>query len=140
MGNKEIRSHLDAVHAVSPDADLFTGLIVEGVIKKINCHGIISTVSRTESDLKRYPDPQNMEAIKEYRTAIKDILKYLNFLDINDKLNKPYLHLAIHGMKDSVHGKSALEIGTRYGETCSPEIKEWFIRKIVTIQTSLKIS
>lgn len=130
LGNKEIRSHLDAIHAVSPDADLFTDIIVEGVIKKINCHGIISTVSRTEADLNRYPCPQNKEAINEYRSAIKDILKYLNILDKSDNLIKPYLHLAIHGMKDSVHTPLAIEFGTRYGETCSPEIKEWFIEKI----------
>jgi hypothetical protein len=131
LGNKEIRSHLDAVHAVPPGADVFTDIIVEGVINKINCHGIISTVSRTEADLNRYPCPQNKEAIKEYRSTIKDILKYINILDKNDKLIKQYLHLAIHGIRDSVHGPLAIEIGTRFGETCSPEIKEFFIKKII---------
>lgn len=130
LGNKEIHSHLDAVHAVSPKADLFTGEIVEGVIKKINCHGIISTISRTKADLNRYPDTQNKEAIKEYRSTIKDILKYLNILDKNDNLIESYLHLAIHGKQDDVHEPLVIEIGTRNCETCSTEIKEWFIKKL----------
>lgn len=130
MGSKEIRSHIDAVHAVSPKADLFTGEIADGVIKTINCHGIISTVSRTIADLNRPPNPQNQEAIKEYRSTIKDILKHLCILDQNDILIKPYLHLAIHGIGNAVHGPLAIEIGTRNGETCSSEVKEWFIKKL----------
>jgi len=47
MGSKKIRSHIDALHAYSPKADEFTGDIVEGVVNKINCSGIIAIVSRT---------------------------------------------------------------------------------------------
>ncbi len=127
FGSKSIRSHIDAVHAVT---EFFTGEIVEGVIKKINCHGIVGTVSRTVVDLNRFPNNQNKEAIEEYRLIIKHILKHLDVLDKDDKLVKPYLHLAIHGIKDSVHGPNVIEIGTRDGETCSSEVKEWFIKEL----------
>lgn len=131
VGSNKIRSHIDAVHAVPPKAELFTGEIVERVITSINCNGIISTVSRTIADLNRLPNQQNEEAIKEYRSVIKDMLNRFHILDKNGKLTKPYLHLAIHGIKDTVHGPKVIEIGTLIGKTCSPEVKKWFADKLV---------
>ena len=84
LGDKFIRAHVDAVHAVPPYADQFTGEIVMGLINKINCSGIISKVSRKKIDLNRRRDVNNKEII----------------------------------------------IGTRNGESCSNEIKEWFIEEI----------
>lgn len=131
LGDKNIRSHIDALHAAAPHADMYTGKIVEGVIKKINCHGIISTVSRDDADLNRYPNQKNSEAIKEYRQAIKDILEHIGILnEENEILIAPYLHLAIHGIQNKVHGPKSIEIGTRLGKTCSPKVKDWFLRKL----------
>lgn len=127
LGDKNIRSHIDALHAAAPHADMYTGKVVEGVIKKINCHGIISTVSRDDADLNRYPNQKNSEAIKKYRQTIKGILEHIGILnEENERVIKPYLHLAIHGIRNKVHGPETIEIGTRLGKTCSKEVKEWF--------------
>ena len=126
LGDKNIRSHIDALHAAAPHADMYTGKIVEGIIKKINCHGIIGTVSRDNADLNRYPDQKNSKAIKEYRQTIGNILEHMGILnEEKERVMKPYLHLAIHGIKNKVHGPEVIEIGTRSGKTCSPEVKKW---------------
>ena len=44
---RAIYCQADAQHAVPPKADLFTGEIVENLMEKIKCAGVISTVSRT---------------------------------------------------------------------------------------------
>ena len=112
LGNTQIRTHVDAVHAVPPYADQFTGEIVMGLINKINCSGIISKVSRKKIDLNRRRDVNNKEAIDEYRNAIHSILTYLSLFEENNQiLKQPYLHLAIHGMKDT-HNKEII-IGTK---------------------------
>ena len=128
MGRKDIRSHIDAVHASPPGSDKYTGDIVEGIINEINCSGIISTVSRREVDLNRLRDKNNKEAIDEYRNTIRKILAHLNILDEAGELKKPYLHLAIHGMKDE-WGKDII-IGTLHNKSCSQEIKDWFVQEI----------
>ena len=128
LGKEEIRAHIDAVHACPPEADEFTGEIVEGVVNKINCSGIIAIVSRTTVDLNRPRNNNNKEAIDEYRQTIREILEYIDILDKDTELSKPYLHLAIHGMKDKPNEN--IEIGTLNGKTCSPEVKEWFIKEI----------
>lgn len=127
LGSKKIRSHIDAVHACPPEADEFTGDIVEGVVNKIDCSGVIAIVSRTKVDLNRPRNNNNKEAIDEYRQTIREILEHTNFLDENGRLSTPHLHLAIHGMRDR---DEEIEIGTRYGKTCSPEVKKWFVNEI----------
>jgi len=128
LGSKEIQSHLDAIHACPPEADEFTGDIVEGVVNKINCSGIVAVVSRLKADLNRPPNSKNREAIEEYRQTIREILDHTDILDENEKLRKPYLHLAIHGMRNNWN--EDIEIGTLHGKTCSPEVKVWFINEI----------
>ena len=128
MGSKKIRSHIDAVHACPPKADEFTGDIVEGVVNKINCSGIIAIVSRTIVDLNRPRNSNNEEGIDEYRQTIREILGHIGNLDGNGKLSRPHLHLALHGMKDKWNVD--IEIGTQHGKTCSPEVKEWFVSEI----------
>lgn len=127
LGSKEIRSHIDAVHACPPNADEFTGDIVEGVVKRINCSGIIAIVSRKIVDLNKPRNYNNKEAIDEYRQTIREILDHTNTLDKNRNLSRPYLHLAIHGMRDR---DKEIEIGTLHGKTCSREVKEWFVNEI----------
>jgi len=127
FGSKAIRSHIDAVHACLPRVDKFTGDIVEGVVNKINCSGIVAIISRTTADLNRPRNNNNKEAIDEYRQTIREILEHTNTLDNNGRLLKPHLHLAIHGMKDI---DIEIVIGTLYGKTCSPEVKEWFVNEI----------
>ncbi len=139
LGDKGIRTHIDALHAAPPCSDKYTGEIVEGVIKEINCHGIIATVSRTIADLNRLPNQKNEEAIKEYRQTIKDILEHIGILNENEKLIKPYLHLAIHGIRNTVHGPLSIEIGTRSGKTCSSEVKDWFIEKLKGCNLKIQI-
>ena len=130
LGSKEIYSHIDAVHAHPQNADEFTGGIVEGVVKGINCSGIIAIVSRTIADLNRPRNGNNKEAIDEYRQTIREILEHIDNLDGNGKLRRPYLHLAIHGMDDKWNAD--IEIGTRHGETCSQDVKDWFVNEIET--------
>ena len=125
LGSKEIRSHIDAVHACPPKAHEFTGDIVERVVNKINCSGIVAIRSRKDADLNRPRNNNNKKAIDEYRQTIKQILEHIDYLDENGRLLKPFLHLAIHGMRDK--WKEDIEIGTLYGRTCSLEVKDWFI-------------
>lgn len=128
LGSKDIRSHIDAIHAALPCSDKFTGDIVEGVVNKINCSGIIAIVSRTIVDLNRPRNINNEEGIDEYRQTIREILGYIGNLDGNGKLSRPYLHLALHGMKDKWNVD--IEIGTLHDKACSPEVKEWFVSEI----------
>ena len=128
LGNNNIRTHLDAVHACPPEADEFTGEIVEGVIDKAGCSGIIAVVSRTKADLNRPRARRNKEAIDEYRKTLRLILEHLNILDKQGKLFKPYLHLALHGMKDDWNQE--IEIGTLRGQSCVPEIRDWLVESI----------
>jgi N-formylglutamate amidohydrolase len=128
LGSKDIRTHIDALHACPPEADEFTGDIAEGVVNKINCSGIIAIVSRTIVDLNRPRNSNNKEGIDEYRQTKRDILEHIGNLDGNGKLSRPYLHLAFHGMKDKWN--LDIEIGTLHGKTCSPEVKEWFVSEI----------
>ena len=128
LGSKKIRSYIDALHACPPKADEFTGDIVKGVVNKINCSGIIAIVSRTIVDLNRPRNINNKEAIDEYRQTIREILEHIGNLDGNGKLSRPYLHLAIHGMRDK--GNVDFEIGTLHGKTCSPEVTKWLVNEI----------
>lgn len=124
MGDNTIYSHIDAVHAVSPGADELTDEIVEGVVEKINCSGIISTVSRKKADLNRPRCEKNKDAVDEYRQTIREILDHLGIVNEKGKLIKPYLHLAIHGMAN--REEKDIEIGTRFGRTCDPLVRDWF--------------
>jgi hypothetical protein len=126
-GKGYICGHVDALHAMPPATDLYTERIVEGLIKEIGCAGIISTVSRLDYDLNRIPNGKDDSGIIEYWNTIKDILHYLQILEYkNEKLISPYLHLSIHGMKDSNYGPFAIEVGTQNGRSCSLLVKKWF--------------
>ena len=128
LGNKDIYSHIDALHACPPQEDRFTGNIVERIINEINCSAIIAAVSRKIVDINRPRNEKNSEAIDEYRDAIRQILEHLSILNENCKLSRPYLHLAIHGMKDDYN--KDIEIGTRYGTTCSQGVKDWILAEL----------
>ncbi len=126
-GKGMISGHVEALHAASPYADLFTDKIVENIIKQTGCAGIISTVSRRHIDLNRIPNRYNAGGIKEYRTTIDNILEFLDLISHDSNhLKKPYLHLSFHGMKDVHHGPYAIEVGTIHGQSCSSEIRKWF--------------
>ncbi|MFB6465573.1 hypothetical protein ACE38V_02015 [Cytobacillus sp. Hz8] len=133
-GHDHLYSHLDAQHAMPPEADLFTAQIVEQVIEKTGCFGIISQISRTIADLNRKPNGRNNEALEEYRKTIKSNLLQLGILnqETNTSLH-PYLHLTIHGMRDLHHGPYAIEIGTQNGRSCSPDVLQWFQHTITTL-------
>lgn len=130
-GNTGVYCHIDALHAASPNADLFTDEIVERIIEKTGCSGIIGTISRTVADLNRRSNGQNDAALLEYRNTIKEIVQHLEIWDEqNIMISKPYLHLSIHGMKDIHHGSAAIEIGTSKGKSCSSEIMDWFYKTV----------
>jgi len=129
LGTKQIRSHIDAVHACPPKADEFTGDVVEGVVNKIDCSGIIAIVSRTEADLNRPRNSNNKEAIDEYRQTLREILEHIDNLDENGMSSRPYLHLAIHGMMEDKRNED-IEIGTLHGKTCSLLVRDWFVNEI----------
>jgi len=127
LGEKGIRSHIDALHAQPPCSDKFTGDIVEGVVSQINCSGIVATVSRKEIDLNRPRNGHNKDAIDEYRQAIRDILSHIGVLEDNGKLSRPYLHIAIHGLSNK--WEKDIIIGTKFGQTCSEDVKSWLVGK-----------
>lgn len=117
LGNKYIYSHVDAVHACPPLSDKFTGEIVEGIVNRINCSSIIATVSRRNANLNRPRNNESREAIDECRLTIRQILKHLDILEKDGNLKRPYLHLAIHGMKNDWNKE--IEVGTRFDKSCS---------------------
>lgn len=123
--------HVEAIHATPPGADRYTENIVLGIMTQSNCAGIISTVSRQVADLNKGSDGANNEGLKEYRESIRDILDQLCILEENEKINRNYLHLSIHGMKDDHYGPFAIEIGTRNGQSCSKEMKKWLKETLV---------
>ncbi len=131
LGSRGICSHLDAQHAMRPEADLFTDRIVDQVREKTECACIISTTSRKVADINRNPDGRNNEAVLEYRDTIKNILYNIGILKPpKEQIQGPYLHLTIHGMKDIHYGPYAIEIGTQNGQSCSPEIMKWFMSRM----------
>jgi len=137
LGSKNIYAHVDAVHTCPPKHDKSTGEIVEGIVKEISCSAIIGTVSRTEADINRPRNEKNREVIDEYRDTIRQILEHIDILDKDGKLSRPYLHLAIHGIQDDYN--KDIEIGTRYGATCSKSVKDWVLEEINKSLTSFGI-
>lgn len=125
-GNGVLCCHVEAIHAAPPAADRYTENIVLGIMAQTQCAGIISTVSRQIADLNKAADGFNDEALQEYRNSIREIMDDLGILQSNNKINRNYLHISIHGMKDEHHGPFAIEIGTRNGQSCSKEMKKWF--------------
>jgi hypothetical protein len=139
-GNGFVCCHTDALHAMPPEADLYTDSIVVKLIALTGCAGIIGTVSRKTADLNRIPSVANEAAWKEYKEALSGFLRRLDILDTDDhRLTKPYLHLAIHGMKDQYYGPYAIEIGTRYGKSCSPNVREWLCNTLAAKAKIAKI-
>jgi len=137
FGTSAIRAHIDSVHAHPPNSDMFTGKIAEGIAEQVNCSCIIATVSRDICDLNRERSKKNAAGIDEYRTAVKQIQNHINNLNVNEKSTRPYMHLAIHGMKDE-HGRD-IEIGTLHNKTCSTNIKNWFLNRIKTFYERVTI-
>lgn len=128
IGSSDIYVYIDAVHTQPPKSDLYTDKIVYGVIKKTNCSGLVSKISRETADLNRPICKNNKKAILEYREAIYNILNNLNILDKNNNLITPFLHIAIHGMKN--YENKDIEIGTLNNTLCNYEISKWFINQI----------
>lgn len=121
---------IDAVHATSPQADKFTGEIAREVTRKTSCHCIISTMSRIIADINRPRNSSNEAAIEEYRNAIREMLQSAEILNSHGTLKRPFLHLAIHGMRD--RPDKDVEIGTRHGATCSASIRDWIVKRFCT--------
>ena len=128
LGNPNINCHIDAVHSKRPQGEINTKKLVIEIVKNTDCSGIYALISRIDMDLNRPLNEINEPAILEFREAILSILKHLNILDNSNKLIKPYLQLALHGMRNYAHKE--IEIGTRNNQTCSNEIFLWFKKKL----------
>lgn len=148
LGAGLIRGHIEALHAAGRGKDIYTDEIVDNVISSTRCAGIIGLKSRYTADLNRPLDytgtgisPDNqVRAINEYREAVFNILKFLQLLDDDNHLNKPYLHLSIHGIKDSTHDENTIEIGTCFGSSCSTEVCNWvsnYIKDYFTVREKM---
>ena len=128
LGNSNIKCHIDAVHSENPRGEINTKELVIEIVKKTDCCGIYSLISRKEMDLNRSLNRTNEPVILEFRDLIFSILQHLQILDVNNKLIAPYLQLALHGMKN-VPDKE-IEIGTRYNQTCSEDLFIWFRKNL----------
>ncbi len=135
LGNPNINCHIDAVHSKGPKGEINTKKLVIEIIKKTDCSGIYSLISRTDMDLNRPLNETNEPAILEYRTVVFSILNHLRILDSHKKLIRPYLHLALHGMRDNI--QKEIEVGTINNQTCSDEILIWFRTKLEEISKEL---
>ena len=112
---------LDAVHAASPRSDAHTGEIAEAAARRLGSHCVIALVSRTRADLNRPRSPANAAAINEYRGAIRACLESTGLFRLEGSVRTPFLHLAVHGMKNT--SRCDIEIGTRHGRTCSRDVE-----------------
>jgi len=128
LGNPDINCHIDALHSKRPRGEINTKKLVIEIIKNTNCSGVYALISRIDMDLNRPKNETNEPAILEYREVIYSILKHLKILDNGNKLIKPYLQLALHGMRNFAHKE--IEIGTRDNQTCSNEIFFWFQKRL----------
>ena len=128
LGNSNINCHIDDVHSKNPQGEINTKKLVIEIIKNTDCSGIYALISRIDMDLNRPLNEINEPAILEFREGILSILKHLKILDNNNKLIKPYLQLALHGMRNYAHKE--IEIGTRNNQTCSNETYLWFQKKL----------
>ena len=128
LGNPNINCHVDAVHTKNPQAEINTKNLVIEIIKNTNCSGIYALTSRRVMDLNRPLNKTNKPAILEFRRAILSILRDLEILDCSDRIVKPYMQLAFHGMKNYAHKE--IEIGTRDNQTCSNDIFQWFSKEL----------
>ena len=128
LGNPNINCHIDAVHSKRPQGEINTKKLVIEIVKNTDCSGIYALISRIDMDLNRPLNEINEPAILEFREAILSILKHLNILDNSNKLIKPYLQLALYGMRNYAHKE--IEIGTRNNQICSNEIFLWFQKKL----------
>ncbi len=135
LGNPNINCHIDAVHSKGLKGEINTKQLVIEIIKKTDCSGIYSLISRTEMDLNRSLNETNEPAILEYRAAVFSILNHLKILDNSKKLMRPYLHLALHGIRDNI--QKEIEVGTINNQTCSNEIFIWFKKKLEEISKEL---
>jgi N-formylglutamate amidohydrolase len=113
---------LDAPHAARPSSDLHTGSIVQQAADRLACHVVVGLVSRTVADLNRAPTESSRGAVSEYRQFLEQAVMAAG-LDPDGKLTRDFLHLSIHGMKD--REEYDFELGTRDGETCSPQVESW---------------
>jgi hypothetical protein len=113
---------IDAVHAAGPRADARTGVIADVAAARLGAHCIVATTSRTVADLNRPRTAKNAEAIDEYRSVIHRLLESAKVLDGGGKIRHPFLHIAVHGMRDNV--RCDIEIGTRHGQTCSQDVSD----------------
>lgn len=127
LGDTETCVMYDALHAASPKSDLYTGELVEELVKSFNLSGVISKVSRTTMDINRPLNSSNAPGIIEFREIIRIILENKNLLNEDNTLKKHFLQLSLHGMKNNSYD---FEIGTRYAKTCSDNIQDWFTKEL----------
>jgi N-formylglutamate amidohydrolase len=131
LGVMGFRVHVDAVHAAKPKSDLLTGELVEKIVSLYPCSGIIAKISRQIADLNRAPiadNPTSVVVTRAYRDAIHRILEHNQLLDEHHQgLWLPYLHIALHGMRDDHNTPHTIELGTRYGQSCAPEVRDWAV-------------
>lgn len=113
---------IDAVHAAKPNSDKYTGKIVAAVAASTGCNAIIAIGSRDVADINRPPNEKNSRAVNEFRNTINHLLNYSGLLNETGNLVSPVLHLAIHGMAYNLNAD--IELGTCYGQSCSPQILE----------------
>jgi len=124
IGKTHPRVLVDAVHAKFPDGEVNTGRLVDEVVDRADCSGIVARVSRKEADLNRPFTDENKSALRHYRGAVYNILHEGHLLDDSLRTIRPFLHIALHGMHDIRNGPDIV-LGTRKGRVCDPVICEW---------------
>lgn len=137
IGQPKFNSVIDALHAASPKADINTSKIVRSIIEKIDASGIISKVSRTKMDLNRPINDQNRLGVLEYRQSLRDIVVSKGILIQDNIISKKFLHISVHGMAKS--RITDFEIGTRNGESCSEDIRDWFCTRLQDISVNFGV-
>jgi len=63
----------------------------------------------------------------EYRQTVKRIVKAQHDSDDDGPIKKPFLHLAVHGMRDRGFD---VALGTRDGRLCQPDVCEWLVTQL----------
>lgn len=128
---------LDALHAApeSRRREFFTDEIADRVSSDVGCHCIIAKVPREKADLNQFPTEESWPAVNQYRDTIRYLLQRDNLINQKGEVRFPFLHISLHGMRN--RSSKDVELGTFFGESCSPDVLHWLLRRFRSWATEL---
>ena len=142
---KDLRVIFYAPHAAAPKREYYTGTIVKEINRRIGAAGLVAQVSRVIADLNRNEEFRNTqcncsqnyqkEAVRDLYKQLEEILKDLNVIGKDKKVQKDVLLIGIHGMKDD--WGYGIILGTMGGSLCEISLRDRMKEKLELILKSV---